>query len=962
VTTHDLGDFQLLSPLGSGGMGEVWRAVHRTSGVHVAIKWLRKGGAALEREIRVVARLCHPHVATVLDLGTTSDRTWFAMELADATLAEVDGDWPWLRTRLEQILAALAHAHARGVIHRDLKPANVLLVGSTHQVKLADFGISASVDRLGPRGGTPLYMPPEQIMNQTDSEGPWTDLYALGATTWELACGTAPFSAGTGEQIITSHLTKPLPDFEPRIAVPADLVTWLTHLLAKNPRDRPRCAAEALATLPRGSAIATGHSTREVFLAETVDVYIDRVELKSVGTAARTAPFDLLGWKIADTPIDDLARASPRLLALRTVPLIGRESERQALWEALAEVYATEEPRGVAITGAPGIGKTRLAEWLSTRAHESGAAVSRDGRDIQDADRPTVVILDDGDGDEHRARTLLRGRSQAILVVLVTDRISPALSAFGDVTAIQLAPLSDNDMARLVWELLHLEGGLPGEIVREAGGRPLYVTQLVAHWIDRGVLVRTERGFALSEPTPLPADAMWEARVEALFGNDNGAMRLAAMFGPVVDEATWGQACAIVGVEASTRRLEEAGLIERSKGTWSFRYLGLRTALLARGTPPALHQACADALADSADPHQLLARAEHLLGANRPLEALEQLLPVAWEAKIWGVKGPLGKATLTALQACGDRAPRELRVSSWNSLAVCYSSTGRFRESIEAAGTARELAKDPAHYEAVDALNHMADAHYRLGELERGEQLTREALIHAKGVRKAHAQYHLICIYRRQTRLEEAVAASEKLLAMEEVETVEANALSVLAWLHLQRGDPDAAREVNNRARQLAQHSTTFGTTAHLDNIDGEIARAAGFPEEAVRAYTAARDGLALIGSPGQCTSSANIGMAWLAVGVEHAEKARLAFESCDQRAAGFAPEFIRGVSAAGLAACHALAGRHERAADYLDRAEEILVRHGYFDPEVQWLLELAAQSDLLGSRVAAIVGRLRQN
>ena len=962
--TPDPVDFDLQAPLGSGGMGEVWQAVHRDSGIHVAIKWLRGSGDALEREIRLVAGLCHPHIGTVLDLGSTGERTWFAMELADQTLSDVGGDWPWLRDRLVQLLGALAHAHARGVIHRDLKPANVLLRGVNQDVMLVDFGIAARLKEQGaPRGGTPLFMAPEQIMDQLDSQGPWTDLYALGAMTWLLVCGSAPFWAPNVAEILTSHLTKELPVFRPRMPVPAGLDTWLCSLLAKRPSDRPRCAAEALDSLPTGPVVHVDSRVMQVSLAETVEIApLDELDLAAVKSVNQTAPFDPLAWKSPDTPIDDLARASLRLLALRTIPLVGREVEREALWSALAEVYRTGEPRGVVLTGAPGIGKTRLADWLATRAHESGAAVSRSVEDLDDHDRPVVVILDDdADGsDAERARKILRGRTFSVLVVLVADRIPRGFDAFVDVSVIELGRLSDAETGRLAWEMLHLEGGLPSELVRDAGGRPLHVTQLIAHWIDRDVLLRTGRGFALSEPTSLPSDALWDERVRDLF-EDATSMRLAAMLGPRVDHDIWSAACAILGVPASTRRLEQAGLVERDAHHWTFRHLGLRIALLALGTDVALHEACADALAGSTQVEMMLMRGEHLVGAKRPVEALEQLTVAARMPTLRTLRAPLGSALRLALEAAGSEPSLDSRMEAWNSLGVSYSSTGHNREAIDAAMNALNLAPDPSSPKALDALRLVADAHYRLGDLEAAERSARDALRYPQEAKqRANCIYILFCIYRRQGRFDLAITEAEQLRVHVELGALQAQIFDALTWVHLQAGDLVQASASNKMARRRALSNKHFGPTAYLDNMDGEIARARGAPMEAVRAYTASRDAFVSIGVPAQCIASCNLGIAWLSVGVEHAEKARLAFEFADRRSPGFAPDYVLPVTAVGLAACQAVAGRLDRATDCLNRAEELLVKGSYLDPDVKWLLELAAVSDPLRERVAEILARLQ--
>src|SRR5688500_8798402 len=149
-----LGPFSLLEPAGTGGMGQVWRAIH-TSGLQVAVKaltadWARqpKFLAAFQHEVRAVARLDHPNVIPVYDHGIVGSdlpipegSPYLVMAWADGSLHErPPRSWPEILSALLALLDALGHAHASAVLHRDLKPANVLRVGSTWT--LADFGIA----------------------------------------------------------------------------------------------------------------------------------------------------------------------------------------------------------------------------------------------------------------------------------------------------------------------------------------------------------------------------------------------------------------------------------------------------------------------------------------------------------------------------------------------------------------------------------------------------------------------------------------------------------------------------------------------------------------------------------------------------------------------------------------------------------------------------------------------------
>ncbi|MCA9521614.1 MAG: protein kinase [Myxococcales bacterium] len=261
-------------------MGEVWHGVHRDEGVPVAVKVIT-GQFATEpayqegfrREVEAVAGMSHPGITTIYDFGLVSPERgdhvpglidgspWFAMELATrGALTDMLPlvDWPTLRWVLVDILDALAHAHARGVIHRDLKPQNVLVTDDPREkvkLKLTDFGVAIALRHdvslrtadlgSGLAAGTPYYMPPEQFEARWREMGPWSDLYSLGCVAWQLCCGRPPFSGHTVIELALKHLRDQPPAFVPLYAVPSGLEAWLRRLLKKFPIDRFQFAADA---------------------------------------------------------------------------------------------------------------------------------------------------------------------------------------------------------------------------------------------------------------------------------------------------------------------------------------------------------------------------------------------------------------------------------------------------------------------------------------------------------------------------------------------------------------------------------------------------------------------------------------------------------------------------------------------------------------------------------------------
>jgi len=277
-TVIDLGPFRLDALVATGGMGAIWRGVHRSENTPVAIKVMHADELQSEtfrqsfrNEAWAMASLDHRGIVMVFDQGTVSEEAQYAsggqlqagapfivMDLVDGgTLADRRVRTWWdLKSTLLLLLDALAHAHARGVIHRDLKPANILLDPDPSRsggLQLTDFGIAHAIERelsvgeasAAPIMGTLHYMAPEQLDGRWRDYGPWTDLYSLGCIAWELATGHLPFDSDDPLDLMDMHLEEDPPPFESRIPVPEGFEEWVLRLLAKEPFDRPLLAADA---------------------------------------------------------------------------------------------------------------------------------------------------------------------------------------------------------------------------------------------------------------------------------------------------------------------------------------------------------------------------------------------------------------------------------------------------------------------------------------------------------------------------------------------------------------------------------------------------------------------------------------------------------------------------------------------------------------------------------------------
>jgi serine/threonine-protein kinase len=271
------GRYRIEALLGRGGMGAVYRATHVNMDQRVAIKVLRPhltGDATaarrLAREAKGTYKLETEHAVKVFDFGATeSGLVYLVMELLDGrTVAEelaVDGAMaPARAVRIAaQLCDALAAAHRLGFIHRDIKPENVMLVkrgADADFVKVLDFGLAKLIEGAGASAfsvvaltqtdmvfGTPEYMAPEQAMGRTlDARA---DLYAVGATLFELLTGRPPFVDAAPMKLLAAHVRQPPPrlsDVRPEIAS-SPLESLLLRCLAKSPDQRPSSAA-SLAT------------------------------------------------------------------------------------------------------------------------------------------------------------------------------------------------------------------------------------------------------------------------------------------------------------------------------------------------------------------------------------------------------------------------------------------------------------------------------------------------------------------------------------------------------------------------------------------------------------------------------------------------------------------------------------------------------------------------------------------
>jgi predicted ATPase/class 3 adenylate cyclase len=338
--------------LGEGGKKRVYLAHDTRLDRDVAFSLIKTEGldaaglARVRREAQAMGRLGdHPNVVTIFDVGEEAGQPCIVSQhMEGGSVEDLVEQAPDHKLPIDQTLQiasevclALRHAHDRGIIHRDVKPGNIWLTAEGH-AKLGDFGLAVALDlsRLTQAGmmvGTVAYMPPEQALGgKVDTR---SDLYGLGATLYEMACGRPPFSGHDPVAVVSQHLNTPpvAPSFH-NPSLPPALNDLILKLLAKDPEDRPSSADEVLAVL------------------RALGEQVKRGEAVAPAEPAAATPIGRVAWGA----------------------FVGREREMGQLKERLAGAFSGLGSV-VMVVGDAGIGKTRLLQEFATYARLRGAQV-----------------------------------------------------------------------------------------------------------------------------------------------------------------------------------------------------------------------------------------------------------------------------------------------------------------------------------------------------------------------------------------------------------------------------------------------------------------------------------------------------------------------------------------------------------------------------------------------------------
>jgi formylglycine-generating enzyme required for sulfatase activity len=372
--------YEILSELGRGGMGVVYKARQITANRIVALKMILGGRPAdlaervrFQIEVEAIARLRHAHIVQLLEAGEHNGRPYFSLEFCDGgSLDRV------LKARrpsadeaaalVEKLARAVHAAHQRGVVHRDLKPANVLLTAEG-EPKVSDFGLAkrtdadGSVSQSGAVLGTPSYMAPEQAEGKGREVGPATDVYALGAILYECFTGRPPFKGETAFDTIHQVLTdEPEPPSRHNPKVPRDLETICLKCLRKPAAER-YASAEGLAEDLRRYRAGEPITARPVGAAERA--------LKWVRRRPAAASLVALGAVFVGVVVASLGLVSSHQHK-EILALVQKEQEHQERERAEQERWEAQQERTLArvnalADAAPGAAPGLLAELDATR-------------------------------------------------------------------------------------------------------------------------------------------------------------------------------------------------------------------------------------------------------------------------------------------------------------------------------------------------------------------------------------------------------------------------------------------------------------------------------------------------------------------------------------------------------------------------------------------------------------------
>ena len=482
-----LGDYEVLRPIARGGMGAVFEVEHRVTHARYAAKVVKEAGDArarerFKREAELLARVDrHPGIVRIHSFGETPDGSLYMIldlvegESLEQKLAREEKLDPVKAARIARsVAAALAVAHARGVVHRDVKPSNILVDGASGEPRLGDFGIAAARDmerltRTGAFVGSVAYASPEQARGIPCTPG--SDIFSLGAVLFEMLAGHGPILGTTPHQLL-AQLSSDAPVADVRTFrpdVPADLARLLAHALEKDPARRPGDAASLQAELDAflaGRAVKAPRRRRlrRVHLAVGAVLVLLLLSLVAALAPGGEGHGEPVRPRVA--ALEAVARASAgtsdleTLLAARAALALARATAEPVSWETCA----------VGARAACALGAAEEASELSLLALERAPAERREELRVLGARAclvgggPAAALDELGD---QKSRDAQRLRAHLLLVLRRWDelaRLEPAEDPFAAGARALARGRRDGDLKRTRPAIKGL-GGDPSDLL-----------------------------------------------------------------------------------------------------------------------------------------------------------------------------------------------------------------------------------------------------------------------------------------------------------------------------------------------------------------------------------------------------------------------------------------------------------------------------------------------------------------
>jgi tetratricopeptide (TPR) repeat protein len=555
-----IGRYRVVEPIGEGGMGRVLLAEDEALRRKVALKTLKRGDRASRsrflREARAAARISHPNVCPIFEVGQDRGRPFLAMELLSGeTLSARLGRGPLPPAEAldvaEDVLAALGALHDAGVVHRDLKPSNVFL--SPHGAKLLDFGVarelpgdvslptSTDLTLPGLIVGTPGYMPPEQVLGKAADAR--ADLFAAGVVLYEALAGRHPFQGDDAGQALYAALY----DDPPPLAGSPALVALdepIRRALAKKAAARHASAREMAAALRQAAKSidsVSPASSREAFVGREAELaWLDErfadaaggvgsvvfvTGERGAGKTALVGEF-LRRLRNRQTPITFVAGRcaeangpgaafQPFLDALGRLLTTHARDHASGLLRTYAPTIAVQMPEGLVTDPDGTLHRLAAGATKDRLIREAGDFMKAAGRgfpiamlleDLQWADAASVDLL------QHLGRRLARQRMLILATFRQADvdlthpamkRCAADLLAAGAARELPIGALSPADVVTYLEARFpghRLPPGLGAAVHARTEGLALFVRSLVDVLLDRGDIVRDGSGWGLARP------------------------------------------------------------------------------------------------------------------------------------------------------------------------------------------------------------------------------------------------------------------------------------------------------------------------------------------------------------------------------------------------------------------------------------------------------------------------------